>query len=256
MRRMEIEVRDDLGGRARTLIFNRPAKKNALTVGMYATMAERLDEAATLPRVRAVVMTGAADAFTSGNDLADFMAHPSMDGDHHVVKFLKALVRFPKPLIAAVNGLAIGIGTTMLLHCDLVLAVESARFQLPFVKLGLSPEGGSSLLLPRLAGYQRASELLMWGEIFDAPTAYRIGLANAVYPQAELDKQVAARLERLFELPPDAVATAKDLIRKPLRDELERTMTHESVIFGQRLGSAEATEAFTAFFEKRKPRFA
>jgi enoyl-CoA hydratase/carnithine racemase len=253
---MEIEVRDDHGGRARTLIFNRPTKKNALTVAMYATMAERLDEAAALPDVRAVVITGAGDAFTAGNDLGDFMAHPQMDGDHHVVKFLKALVRFPKPIIAAVNGVAIGIGTTMLLHCDLVLAASSARFQLPFVRLGLSPEGGSSILLPRLAGFQRASELLLWGEIFDAPTAREIGLANAVYADGELQAQLETRIDKLLELPPQAVIAAKELIRKPQREELEKTMVHESVIFGQRLGSAEATEAFTAFFEKRKPRFA
>ena len=253
---MEIEVRDDHGGRARTLLFNRPTKKNALTVAMYATLAERLDEAASLPDVRVVVLTGAGDAFTAGNDLGDFMAHPSMDGDHHVVKFLKALVRFPKPIVAGVNGVAIGIGTTMLLHCDLVLAAKSAQFQLPFVKLGLSPEGGSSLLLPRLAGFQRASELLLWGERFDAATAYRVGLANDVFPDAELAGQVTARIDKLLELPPEAVMAAKELLRRPLREELERTMIHESVVFGQRLGSAEATEAFTAFFEKRKPRFA
>jgi enoyl-CoA hydratase/carnithine racemase len=252
---MEIEVRDEYAGRARTLVFNRPAKKNALTVAMYATMAERLDEAALLPDVRAVIITGAGDAFTSGNDLGDFMAHPQMDGDHHVVKFLKALVRFPKPIVAAVNGVAIGIGTTMLLHCDLVLVANSARFQLPFVRLGLSPEGGSSILLPRLAGLQRASELLMWGEPFDAAKAREIGLANAVYPDGDLRAEVATRLEKLLELPPEAVIAAKELIRRPQREELEKTMVHESVIFGQRLGSAEATEAFTAFFEKRKPRF-
>jgi enoyl-CoA hydratase/carnithine racemase len=253
---MEIEVRDDHGGRTRTLIFNRPAKKNALTVAMYATLAERLDEAAALPGVRAVVLTGAGDAFTSGNDLGDFMAHPSMDADHHVVKFLRALVRFPKPIVAAVNGAAIGIGTTMLLHCDLVLAAASARFQLPFVKLGLSPEGGSSLLLPRLAGFQRAAELLLWGEPFDARAAHGIGLVNDVHPEAELAAQVASRLEKLLELPPQAVIAAKELLRRPMREELERTMIAESVVFGERLGSAEAAEAFTAFFEKRKPRFA
>ena len=252
---MEIEVRDDHGGRARTLIFNRPQKKNALTLAMYATMAERLDEAAGIPHLRAVVITGAGDAFTAGNDLGDFMAHPAMDGDHHVVKFLRALVRFPKPIVAAVNGVAIGIGTTMLLHCDVVLAAKSARFQLPFVKLGLSPEGGSSLLLPRLAGFQRASELVIWGEPFDAATASELGLANAVYPDAELGDQVSSRIEKLLELPPQAVLAAKELLRRPLREQLERTMTEESVVFGQRLGSAEAAEAFTAFFEKRKPRF-
>src|SRR6185503_15048157 len=242
MRAMEIEVRDDHGGRARTLIFSRPAKKNALTVAMYATLAERLDDAAALPDVRAVVITGAGDAFTSGNDLGDFMAHPSMDADHHVVKFLKALVRFPKPILAAVNGPAIGVGSTMLLHCDLVLAASSARFQLPFVKLGLCPEGGSSLLLPRLVGLQRASELILWGEPFDAATAERMGLVNEVLPDGGLLAGVAKRLQRLLELPPQAVAAAKELLRAPLRAALGETMTREASAFRTRLASAEAAE--------------
>ena len=238
-----------------TIRLDRPDKKNAITIEMYAALGAALEAAAGDAAVRAVVLAGSRDCFTAGNDLGDFMAHPSMDADHHVVKFLRALVRFPKPIVAAVNGVAIGIGTTMLLHCDLVLAANSARFQLPFVKLGLSPEGGSSLLLPRLAGFQRASELLIWGEPFDAATAYRLGLANDVYSEAELGRQVAARIEKLLELPPQAVMAAKELLRRPQREEIERTMIHESVVFGQRLGSAEATEAFTAFFEKRKPRF-
>jgi len=255
MRAMDIEVRHDFGGRARTLVWNRPAKKNALTLSMYAAMTQHLAEAAAAPEVNAVVITGAGDAFTAGNDLGDFMNHPSLEADHHVVKFLAALVRFPKPIVAAVNGVAIGIGTTMLLHCDAVLAASSARFQLPFVKLGLSPEGGSSLLLPRLVGFQRASELLLWGEPFGAAAAHRMGLVNDVVPDAELAGQASQRIERLLELPPQAVVAAKALIREPQRDELERTMTRESAVFGERLASAEAREAFTAFFEKRKPRF-
>src|SRR5262252_6341219 len=168
---MDIEVRNDFGGKARTLVFNRPAKKNALTVAMYGMLADELAAASASPDVRAVVLTGAGDTFTAGNDILDFVAQPPVTDDSHVVRFLKALVAFPKPIVAAVNGAAIGVGTTMLLHCDLVLAVSSARFQFPFVKLGLCPEGGSSLLLPRMVGLQRASEALLWGEPFDADAA-------------------------------------------------------------------------------------
>src|SRR5262245_44593358 len=137
---MDIEVRQDYGGRARTLVFNRPAKRNALTVAMYAALADVLARAACSPAVRAVGLPGGGDIFTAGNDIHDFVAQPPVSDDSHVVRFLKALVAFPKPILAAVNGAAIGVGTTMLLHCDLVLAVASARFQLPFVKLGLCPE--------------------------------------------------------------------------------------------------------------------
>src|SRR4029078_559665 len=149
---MDIEVRHELGGAARVLVFNRPAKKNALTVAMYAILARELADAASQPSVRAVVLTGAGDSFTAGNDIHDFMATPPTTDDSPVLQFLTELVRFPKPIIAAVNGVAGGVGSTMILHCDLVLAADSARFQLPFTKLGLCPEGGSSFLLPRLAG--------------------------------------------------------------------------------------------------------
>src|SRR6266478_5827942 len=177
---MDLDARDDHGGKVRTLVMNRPAKKNALTVAMYAALADELARAAGSSAIRAVVLTGAGDVFTAGNDIMDFIAQPPVTDDSHVVRFLKALVAFPKPIVAAVNGLAIGIGTTMLLHCDLVIAAASARFQFPFVSLGLSPEGGSSLLLPRMAGLQRASEALLWGEPFDAAAAERLGFVNEV----------------------------------------------------------------------------
>jgi enoyl-CoA hydratase/carnithine racemase len=253
MSAMEIEVRHVPGGRV--LVFNRPAKKNALTVAMYATLAQELADAVSAPAVRALVVTGAGDAFTAGNDLHDFMASPPTSQDSPVLQFLAALVRFPKPIIAAVNGPAVGVGTTMLLHCDLVLAAESARFQLPFVKLGLCPEGGSSLLLPRLAGLQRASELLIWGEPFGAAAALRAGIVNEVLSNDELLPRALSRVESLLELPPEAVAITKALLRQPFLHELEDVMRREAETFGSRLGSAEAAEAFTAFFEKRKPKF-
>jgi len=252
---MDIEVRHELGGHARVLVLNRPAKKNALTVAMYIELVRELAEAAVAPAVRAVVITGAGDAFTAGNDIHDFMAAPPTTEDSPVLQFLAQLVRFPKPLVAAVNGIAVGVGTTMLLHCDLVLAAESSRFQLPFARLGLCPEGGSSFLLPRLAGLQRASELLIWGEPFDATAALRIGIVNEVLTSAELLPRAMSRVESLLDLPPDAVAVTKSLLRGPLLGELEETMRREAATFRARLGSAEAAEAFLAFFEKRKPKF-
>jgi enoyl-CoA hydratase/carnithine racemase len=252
---MDIEVRDDFGGQIRTLVINRPAKKNALTVAMYATLADELANAGASAKVRGAVLTGVGGVFTAGNDILDFVAQPPVSDDSHVVRFLKALVAFPKPILAGVNGAAIGIGTTMLLHCDVVVAVSSARFQFPFVKLGLCPEGGSSLLLPRMIGLQRASEALLWGEPFDADAAHRMGFVNEVVADGALEASVRSRLERLLDLPPDAVAAAKELVRAPLRAELAETMTREALAFQKRLASSEAAEAFAAFLEKRKPRF-
>jgi len=253
---MDIETRDEHGGQARTLVMNRPAKKNALTVAMYAALADELAKAALSPTVRVVVLTGAGEAFTAGNDIYDFVAQPPVNDDSHVVRFLNALVAFPKPIIAAVGGVAVGIGTTMLLHCDLVLAASSARFQFPFVKLGLCPEGGSSLLLPQMVGIQRASELLLWGDAFDAAFAKQIGFVNEVVEGGALAASVASRIDRILELPPAAVAAAKALVRAPLRAELDEAIRREAKLFAERLGSAEAAEAFAAFIEKRKPRFA
>ncbi len=252
---MDIEARDDHGGRVRTLVMNRPAKKNALTVAMYAALADELARAAGSSTIRAVVLTGAGDVFTAGNDIRDFVADPPVSDDSHVVRFLKALVAFPKPILAQVNGVAIGVGTTMLLHFDLVLAASSARFQFPFVKLGLCPEGGSSLLLPRMVGLQRASEALLWGEPFDAAAAEKMGFVNEVVPDGSLAASTAARVARLLELPPDAVAAAKELIRAPLRSDLGDAMAREASFFRERLASSEAAEAFAAFLEKRPPRF-
>jgi enoyl-CoA hydratase/carnithine racemase len=205
--------------------------------------------------VRALVLTGAGGTFTAGNDIQDFLADPPVSDDSAVLQFLFALVRFPKPVVAAVAGAAIGVGTTMLLHCDRVLAARSARFQLPFVKLGPCPEGGSSLLLPEIVGWQRASELMLWGEPFEAETAHRLGLVNEIVSDELLASRLQEVLARIVELPPDAVAASKALLRAPLYERLEAAMRREAVKFRERLGSAEAAEAFQAFVEKRKPRF-
>jgi len=238
-----------------TLIFNRPEKKNAFNRALYESLVERLEDARTRHDVRVVLLRGAGGAFTSGNDLMDFMNDPPRGEDHVILKFLMALVDFPKPLVAAVEGPAIGIGTTMLLHCDFVYVAPSARLSLPFVKLGLVPEGGSSLLLPRLAGMVRATELLLLGEPFDGATAKEIGLANEVSEGQPVADLAFMRAEQLADRPAQAVAAAKALLREPLREQARETIVREARIFVERLTSPEAMEAFQAFFEKREPDF-
>lgn len=242
-------------GAVRTITLTRPEKKNALTLAMYVRLTELFHEASADPGVRVVILTGAGSAFTAGNDLADFMGAPAFDAGTPVLRFLATLVDFEKPLVAAVNGAAVGIGTTALLHCDLAYAASSARFQLPFVNLGLVPEAASSVLLPALAGHVRAAELLLFGEPFDAATALRMGLVNEVLPDAELLPRVQARCAGLAERPPEAVRETKRLLRAPQRAAIHEAIAREAGVFQQRLGSPEVAEAISAFFEKRRPDF-
>ena len=240
-------------GRVLHLALARPEKKNALTRAMYAGLAEALTEAEGDKEARAVVISGEGGTFTAGNDLFDFMMDPPRDETSPVFQFLHAAVGFAKPLIAAVEGVAIGIGTTLLLHCDLAYAAPSARFKMPFTDLGLVPEAGSSLLIPRLAGGVRASELLLMGDVFDAETAREIGLVNAV-----VDDPLRHAMERAQALalkPPAAVRQSKALMRAPLQERVLQTIREEAALFIGRLQSEEAQEAFTAFMEKRAPDF-
>ena len=240
-------------GRVLHLALARPEKKNALTRAMYAALADALDEASGDAEVRAVVLSGTGGAFTAGNDLFDFMMDPPRDETSPVFRFLHAAVAFPKPLLAAVDGVAIGIGTTILLHCDLAYAAPEARFKMPFTDLGLVPEAASSLLVPRLAGGARASELLLLGETFGAETAREIGLVNGVGADPLAAAMAAART--LAAKPPEAIRQSKALLRAPLRERVERVMREEAELFIARLQSEEAQEAFTAFMEKRAPDF-
>jgi enoyl-CoA hydratase/carnithine racemase len=242
-------------GRVRTVVINRPEKKNALTVSMYRRLADELANAAQDPAIRVVVITGVDGVFTAGNDLADFEKASDDGVTTFVNPFLAALPEFPKPLVAGVNGLAVGIGTTMLLHCDLVYASSEAVFSMPFAPLGLTPEAGSSLLLPRVAGLQRATELLMLGERFDAERAREAGFVNEVVAPDQLSQRVASRAEALAALPPAAVRQTKALIRNDLLDQLKEVMEQEGKVFMERLVSPEAAEAFAAFFEKRAADF-
>jgi enoyl-CoA hydratase/carnithine racemase len=238
------------------LTLNRPEKKNALTRGMYRTLGEALTAAETNPEVRAIVLDAEGDAFTAGNDLADFAAVAAgtltrEEMTSHI--FLHALARADKPLVAAVQGLAVGIGVTMLLHCDLVFAAETARLTTPFVGLGLVPEAASSLLLQTRIGYARAYAMLALGEAVDGRAAASMGLINAALPAGEVRPRALAAAQQLAARPIGALRATKQLMRDPVA--IKATMDRESEIFGARLQSAEAAEALKAFAERRTPDF-
>ena len=233
----------------------RPEKKNAITSAMYQEMAEALQAANDDPKVRAVLITGQPTIFTSGNDLEDFMARPPRDDDAPVFQFMRALLACEKPVVAAVTGAAIGIGTTLLLHCDLVYVSDESRLAMPFVALGLVPEFGSSLVVPRLMGHVKAAEKLLLGDPMTGAEAVEIGIANAVLPSSEVVNHARRMAERFNTLAPAAVRASKKLMRGPGLAELQRVITEEAEIFGARLRSPEAIEAFQAFFQKRAPDF-
>lgn len=237
-----------------TLCFNRPDKKNALLTTMYADATAALSAAAVDTGVRVVVITGTEDSFTAGNDLKDFLENPPMSLDAPVFQFMTCLSRFPKPVIAAVNGLAIGIGTTLLFHCDLAYAVPSAKFQLPFVNIAIVPEFASTLLLPRTVGNARAAELLLLGEAFDAERAADLGIINAVTAPDELMTTVMEKANALAAKPPGALRQAKALLRADIEETSERIALEANAV-RESLASAEFKEAATAFLEKRAPDF-
>lgn len=242
-----------------TIEIARPEKKNALTIAMYAAMAEAIAAAVADNAVRAVLITGQPGIFTSGNDIEDFMQRPPGQGsdamDSPVFRFMRALLDCDKPVVVAVTGAAIGIGTTMLLHSDFVYVSDEARLAMPFVSLGLVPEFASSLLVPQLMGHARAAEKLLLGEPFTPEQAVEFGIANAVLPAGEVVNHARRVAERFNALPPGAVRGAKKLLRAPQRELILQTIRTEGELFGQRLRSPEAMEAFQAFFQKRKPDF-
>jgi len=234
--------------------MNRPEKKNALTQAMYTTLCDLIEGGDANDQIRAMLITGVDTSFTSGNDVMDFMNAPP-DGDSPVARFLGVLANTRKPLIAAVNGIAIGIGTTMLLHCDLAYAARGAKFQMPFVNLGLCPEAGSSYLLPELMGLRRASELILLGERFDAATAERLGIVNEAVEDAALFDHALGKARRLADQPPASVRISKALLKQGHQAALAAAMADEGRHFFERLTSMEAAEAFQAFAMKRKPDF-
>ena len=245
-----------------TIEIARPEKKNALTVAMYQAMTDALKAAKADNAVRAVLITGQPGIFTSGNDIEDFMTRGTGTGgqgseaaESPVFQFMRALLECDKPVVAAVTGAAIGIGTTLLLHCDFVYMSDEARLAMPFVALGLVPEFASSLVVPQLMGHRRAAEKLLLGDPFTPEQAVDCGIANAVLPAGEVVNHARRVAERFNALPPGAVREAKQLMRGPQTEALLKTIATEGAIFARRLKSPEAMEAFQAFFQKRKPDF-
>ncbi|HJU71852.1 MAG TPA: enoyl-CoA hydratase [Paucimonas sp.] len=250
---MDISTSKDQG--ILTIEFNRPEKKNAITAAMYQSLADTLNDAENDHAVRAILIRGKPEVFTAGNDLQDFLLHPPVDIDAPVFQFMKALSRSSKPVVAAVAGNAVGIGTTLLMHCDLVYAADNAKFALPFAQLGLCPEFCSSVLLARTAGYARTAEKLMLGEAFDAREACEMGLVCKVLPAGELHAFAHMQAAKLVALPASSIRVTKRLMKNHEAEMLGVRMREEVEYFGKMLTSPEAKEAFSAFLEKRKPDF-
>jgi len=251
-----MEIQTSKAGGILTVAFNRPERKNAITSAMYQTMADAINGADSDAEVRAILIHGTPEIFTAGNDLDDFLktTPDAPISERPVFRFMQALFNCNKPVVAAVNGAAIGIGTTMLMHCDLVYAADSAKFSVPFSQLGLCPEFGSSMLLPRNAGHARAAEKLMLGEPWGAQEAYDMGLISKVLPPAEVLAYAQAQAAKLVALPATSIRATKRLMKSG-REALQAHIDVESKMFGDMLMAPEAKEAFTAFFEKRKPDF-
>ena len=249
-------IQQECRDRVLSIRIQRPDKRNALTLNMYRELTSILGQAEENPEVRVVILSGCEQSFCSGNDIGDFLqAGQDMEAVQPARDFLHQIALFKKPIIAAVNGVAIGIGTTLLLHCDLVYAVHTARFQLPFINLGLVPEGGSSLLLPSMLGHQKAAELLLLGDSFDAETAASLGLVNAVVNVEELEDHARKKALVLASKPPAAMTLTKKLLKSQQGRPIAQVLDEEIDIFAQRLLSPEATEAFSAFQQRRPADF-
>ena len=237
-----------------TITFNRLDKKNSITSSMYAAMADAVAQAAADPAVRVVVFQGHESIFSAGNDIGDFLNQPPSTQESPVFRFLRGIATFEKPLLAAVAGPAVGIGTTMLFHCDLVYAGDNAAFSMPFVNLGLCPEAASSLLAPRMFGYHRAAEALLMGEPFFAEAAQEVGLVNRVVPPTEVNGYAQAQARKLAAKPLTSLIATKRLMKGGDQAVLQK-MDEEGQDFGRMLREPAAKEAFGAFMEKRKPDF-
>ena len=251
----DTDVLVSCSGRVLRIQLNRPERKNALTGAMYDAMREAIVASTDDPDIRVLFIHGTPGCFTAGNDLTEFQDLDRMLRERPAIKFLDAISTAVKPIVIAVAGAAVGIGTTMLLHADLAYAAESTRFQMPFASLGLCPEGSSSMALERMAGHVRAAELLMLGEPFDATLAKSIGLVNAVLPDAELMSYVEGRVAKLAAQPAAAIRATTEKMRRWSASRVAEVLSAESEMFGKRLASPEFAEAAKAFFEKRKPDF-
>jgi enoyl-CoA hydratase/carnithine racemase len=238
-----------------TITFNRLDKKNSITSTMYSAMADAVAQAAADASVRVVLFQGHESIFSAGNDIGDFLNQPPSTQESPVFRFLRGIATFEKPLLAAVAGPAVGIGTTMLFHCDLVYAGDNAAFSMPFVNLGLCPEAGSSLLAPRMFGYHRAAEALLMGEPFFAEAAQEVGLVNRVVPPTEVNGYAQAQARKLAAKPLSSLIATKRLMKGGDQQAVLQKMDEEGQSFGRMLREPAAKEAFGAFMEKRKPDF-
>jgi enoyl-CoA hydratase/carnithine racemase len=248
----QIIVTDE--GATRVITLRRPDKKNAISQDMYRQMSDAIDKVQNNPDIRCMIITGGSGVFTAGNDLDDFLkegtARPDEARSSNAVKFLYSLAHNVKPIIAAVDGVAIGIGTTMLFHCDYVLASSTATFSTPFIHLGLVPEGASSLLMPRTMGYQRAFAMLVMGRTFTAADAHTAGFVNMVVAPGHTEAEARKVARDLCKLPAEAVAISRRLLRLA-PEELTRRIDQEAHLFGERTRSKEAVAAFKAFFARK-----
>jgi enoyl-CoA hydratase/carnithine racemase len=250
----QIEV--ERGDAVAQISINRPEKKNALTADMYRALSDAVESLEADSAIRVLLVCGRGEAFTVGNDLQDFMQKPwKGQAIPPAVRFIRAVAAAKKPIVAAVHGLAVGVGTTILLHCDLVYAAEDTKFMMPFINLGIVPEAASTVLLPMLIGPQRAAELFLLGASLTAQCAYEIGLVNAVVAYDALIPTARAAAQQIAERPRGAVLACKGLMRRAFRTEVERALTEEVSVISERLESPETREALSAFLEKRKPDF-
>ena len=249
------DILNRLDGDILKIAFNRPQKRNALTLDMYTEFAGMLNKAQAIPEIRVVLVSATGDHYSAGNDLQDFLNHPPGLGDSPQMKLIEALRLFDKPLVGAVRGSAIGSGATMLTYFDFVVAGESARFQYPFINLALVPEFGTSFSLPDQVGYLRAAEIILLGHPIDATTALGMGLVTKVLPDAEVMLAAEKIVQELAQKSAAALKASKQLLRKQFRPRVEQATKDEMVEFSEKVRSGDAREALTAFFEKRQPQF-
>ncbi|QIG98258.1 enoyl-CoA hydratase [Bradyrhizobium sp. 6(2017)] len=243
------------GGGILRIQLNRPTKRNAMTSAMYLALASMFSEAAGDDSTRAVLWHGAGDSFCAGNDIEDFLKNPPGPGESPQSALMDALVKFDKPVVAAVHGAAIGGGTTMLTHCDFIYAGESTHFQMPFINLAVVPEFGSSYSVPARIGHLRAAELILMGAPFDARRAVELGLATAVVSDKDVLTRAVETAGKLAAKPASALQASKRLMKQPFREQIKAAMQAENAEFSAQVRSDDAKEAFTAFLEKRKPDF-
>lgn len=249
------DILKDIADGVMTITLNRVDKKNSITSAMYAAMADALEQAQNDTAVHVVVFQGHETIFSAGNDIGDFLNGPASTQESPVFRFLRGISTFPKPVLAAVCGPAVGIGTTMLFHCDLVYAGDNAAFSMPFVNLGLCPEAASSYLAPQLMGYSRAAEALLLGEPFMAEAALEMGLISRIVPPTEAAALAQRQAQKLAAKPLSSLIETKRLMKKGQVNIVAERMAEEGASFGRLLREPAAREAFTAFMEKRKPDF-